>query len=130
VEARIALAIAESEEGAAAALVEASNATRALASVAVPWAPVVAKLHGAALLSLQGRRDDTVSALRAAVAALGAAGLDVLAAAARRRLGFLVGGHEGAALVGEADAFEAAQGIVRGESFARMVAPGFGRAAP
>ena len=130
VQARIALAIAESEGGAASALVDASKATRALASVAVPWAPVVAKLHGAALLSLQGRRDDASSALRAAVDALGGAGLDALAAAARRRLGVLVGGDEGAALVRDAEAFEAAQGVARGASFAAMVAPGFGRGAP
>jgi hypothetical protein len=51
------------------------------------------------------------------------------AAAARRQLGILRGGDEGAELVHEADEFFRGQGVLRADRFAAMLAPGFGNGA-
>jgi hypothetical protein len=48
------------------------------------------------------------------------------AAAARRRLGRLVGGDEGATLVGAADAWMHAQDVRRPERMTAVLTPGFG----
>jgi hypothetical protein len=108
-------------------LAAAARATRALAAMPVLWAPALAKLYEASRIGLEGRRDDAVTMLRAALTALDDAGLQAVAAATRRRLGQLLGGDEGHALVEDAEAFEMQQGIVHGDAFANMYAPGLGR---
>jgi hypothetical protein len=123
-EARIALALYEAGGGDEHALeTQITRAIRALSVTPVPWAPPLSRLHEAALAAVLKKRDDAARLLRGAVAALDAAGLDAIAGAARRRLAQLTGD---AAILREADAFEAAQGIVRGDAFAAMYAPGFG----
>src|SRR5436853_216801 len=47
------------------------------------------------------------------------------ASAARRRLGELLGGSEGAAFIAEADRWYASEGVKNPERFTDMLAPGF-----
>jgi len=98
-----------------------------LRRIPVPWAPPLATLHGAGLLACEGRREEAVAQLRKAIGELDAAGLRGFAVAARRHLGRIVGGDEGAQLAATVAAFEAVEGIVDGDAFARLHAPGFGR---
>ena len=63
--------------------------------------------------------------LAEALARSEAAHMGLFAAAARRRLGGLLGGDEGRALVAEADAWMASQGIRNPARMAAMLAPGF-----
>ena len=95
--------------------------------LAVPWAPALATLGDAGVLACEGQQEAAMARLRTAIDELEAQGLAIYAVAARRRLGRIVGGDEGQALVASARAFEAAEGIVDGEAFARLHAPGLGR---
>jgi hypothetical protein len=54
-----------------------------------------------------------------------AADLALFDAAARRRLGELLGGDEGAALVRKATTWMEAQGVVNPERITELLAPGF-----
>ena len=73
------------------------------------------------------RGEDAAAAehLRAAIRAFDEADLALCAAVARRRLGELLGGDEGAGLQRGADAFMRGQRILRPERFVAMIAPGF-----
>jgi hypothetical protein len=51
--------------------------------------------------------------------------MNLFAAAARRRLGQLLGGNCGQALIAQADAWMAGQGIVNPARMTAMLAPGF-----
>ena len=64
--------------------------------------------------------------LRDAVAHLDAAGNAMLAAAARRRLGQLLGGDEGTALLAAGDAFMRTQGVKNLEGLTEVSCPGLG----
>jgi len=66
--------------------------------------------------------------VREAIAAAEADGLALVAAVARRRLGALAGGAEGAVLAGVADGFMTGEGIRRPDRLAAVYAPGFGGA--
>lgn len=63
--------------------------------------------------------------LRAAIAFFTAEETPLYAHPARRRLGRLLGGAEGAALVAESDAWMAAQGVRNPERLTAMVLPGW-----
>ena len=63
--------------------------------------------------------------LAAAVTAFERADMTFHAAVARRRLGVLQDDERGRALVDEADAWMAAQGIRNPARMARLIAPGF-----
>jgi hypothetical protein len=64
--------------------------------------------------------------LERAAAGFEAVDMQLYAAAARARLGTLLGGDTGAEQRAKADAFFASQGIADGPAFTRMLAPGFG----
>ena len=73
------------------------------------------------------RGDDALAAseLRRAAAGFTAADMALLASAVERRLGALLGGSEGSALVSAADAFMTRQTIRSPARFAAMLTPGF-----
>jgi hypothetical protein len=74
---------------------------------------------------LRGNEERSVGMLRAAVTAFDDARFNLFAAAAKRRLGKLLGGDEGQALMvrGEADMREEA--VVNPHRVTRLLAPGF-----
>ena len=69
--------------------------------------------------------DGAIAELRRTLPLLDAIDPDLFAPPARRRLGQLVGGDEGAALVAAADAALAREGVAR-PALAAMIAPGAG----
>lgn len=73
----------------------------------------------------RGNDELAVSHLRDAIAKLDSDHMALWAAATRHRLGQLLSGDEGRALVADGDAFMAAQGIVRPEQVTEMILPGF-----
>ncbi|MCU1282751.1 MAG: putative ATPase, partial [bacterium] len=73
---------------------------------------------------LDGDVDGAIAELRRALPALEAIDLNLFGYGARRRLGQLVGGDEGAALVAAADGALARQGVARPDKLAAMIAPG------
>ncbi len=87
----------------------------------VPFAALV--LAGVARARAENHR--ATELLASAARDFDAADMRMYAVAARRQLGRVVGGDEGAALVEQADAAMRAEGIVRPDRFAAMLAPGF-----
>ena len=85
-------------------------------------APVGVLLAGAA--ELDGDVDGAIAELRRTLPLLEAIDLNLYAYGARRRLGQLVGGDEGAALVAAADDAMTRQGVARPDKLAAMIAPG------
>ncbi|HVE84877.1 MAG TPA: hypothetical protein VND93_18600, partial [Myxococcales bacterium] len=75
---------------------------------------------------LEGRPEAAVEHLRGALERAEAAGMAHYAAAARRRLGALVGGDGGRALLSAAGAWAAAEGVRNPERMFAMLAPGYG----
>ena len=89
------------------------------------WADALARLFRAAIS--QGR-GDTVGArrrLQEAVTMLEGVNMRLFAQAARRRLGGLIGGEQGAAMVVEADSWMTNQGIRNPARMTASFAPGF-----
>jgi hypothetical protein len=91
----------------------------------VAWASAYALLIRAGVASI--RRDTEVAAalLREAAVALEAIAMPLYAAAARRRLGEILGGERGEAMINEADDSMIKQGTVRPDRMTAMYAPGF-----
>ncbi len=85
----------------------------------------LAALVDAGVAASRGEADAAVAQLRAAIPSFEAADMAIFAAVARGRLGGLLGGDEGAALVAGCDAALRAQHVVVPARFARMLAPGF-----
>jgi hypothetical protein len=123
--ARAALAAAARQPSDRGALVsEARRHVRRLSRQGAPWARALA-LPLAAAVALQ--REDRVRAvelLRAGVEALEGQRMRLFAAAARWRLGALVGGDEGSAYRAEADRFFVEQGVREPAQMVAMLAPG------
>jgi hypothetical protein len=125
--ARCALGCAEADPtGGAALIAEARREIKQLRRSGAPWSAAAATLHEAGALACEGARDGAVARLRMAIEELDRADLKSFATAGRRRLGEMLGGDEGAALIASARAVEAAEGIVDAEAFTRLHAPGFG----
>src|SRR5207245_2247961 len=89
------------------------------------WARGLGALRRAGARAPRGRDQAARGELLSAVALLEAADSGLHAAVARRRAGELEGGTTGQALIGAADAWMAARGIVRAERIAALIAPGF-----
>lgn len=101
-----------------------SSDIRALRATRVPHAPGWAAVLEAGL-SLGARNEPhAAERLRYAVSCFDANGLRLYAAAARQRLGQLLGGAEGGALVATAGAVMALEGVQDSESVTEMLAPG------
>ena len=103
---------------------EARRHARGLVRSPVPGGRAATGLLLAGAAELDGDADGAIAELRRGLAALEAVELGLYAVGARRRLGQLVGGDEGSALVAAADAELARQGVAQPARLAAMIAPG------
>ena len=91
----------------------------------LPFAEPFALLLDCGAAHLEGQRERTVLLMKKAVAKLEESETRLYAAAAKRRLGTLLGGEEGQALIETADAWMAGQGVVRPDRMSAMLVPGW-----
>src|SRR5262249_59123844 len=91
----------------------------------MPWAVAQGRAINAAVAFALGNDHQASTELRTAIACFESTGMALHAAAARRRLGGLLGGDEGEGLVKQADAWIARAGIANIDGMIRMLAPGF-----
>jgi hypothetical protein len=122
--ARSALAVAAGSGRPGPLLREAARDARRLARERVVWADAWALLIRAGVACIKGDTDAAVKLLPAAAATFDRAGM-CICAAARRRLGQLLGGAEGRTLVEQAEACIAAKGVKDPARMAAMYTPGF-----
>jgi len=99
---------------------------KALARGKAAWSRALGALLEAAWLAQTGQAEPARLRLGAAVDQLEACGMRLYAAAARLRLGRLVGGEEGAAMVDKGRAFFRQQGVRNEEGMLQVLVPGFG----
>ena len=99
--------------------------TRRLAGEGVGYASGFALLVRAACARRAGDDARAVSVLREAIDACERGQVFAYAAAARRRLGELLGGDEGSDLLAGADAWMSKAGVRNPERFTRLLSPGF-----
>ena len=123
--ARSALAAAASAGDPAALLRSAAKDARRLEREKMPWSLALAGLIRAGLAAARGDLDGSRARLAQAIPDLDRVEMGLQAAAARRRLGHLLGGDEGRTLVDQADARMAAQGIRNPARMTAALAPGF-----
>jgi hypothetical protein len=109
---------------------EAERWTRRIERERAPWATPFVSLARAAMADQQGRRELAIPLVETAAAAFEAADMGLHAAAARRRLGQLVGGERGEGLVRAADLWMMDQKISDPSRMSRLFAPGFALDAP
>jgi len=105
---------------------EVRRAAEMLDGERVAWAAPLAEALRAGLAAIRGDADTAVEALDRAARGFRANGMELFAAAARRRLGEVMGGERGAALRGEAERWMRAQGVADPARMTAMMAPGFG----
>jgi hypothetical protein len=122
---RIQIAVAWTEKNPASYLKAAERTAVRLAREKRPDARSLAKLIRAGIANRKGDLDKTKQLLEEALSGLTACELGLFAAAARRRLGQLIGGDQGKALITEADRWMTAQGIRKPHRMAAVYAPGF-----
>jgi hypothetical protein len=123
--ARVALAVAATAPNARPHLRAAHHHIRLLQRERMPWGEALAQLLCAGVAARRHDRIEAVRLLREAVERLEAVDMHLHAAAARRRLGELLGGGEGRELVARADAWMATQKIANPARMTDMHAPGF-----
>jgi tetratricopeptide (TPR) repeat protein len=122
---RCALAAAVETRDPRALLGVAQRCARALEKERVPWAQAHATMLRAGLASLDGDLAGALALLDGAASRYDLADMPLHAASARRRLGLLLGGNSGRALVEAADALFSSQGVNDPGRFAAMYAPAF-----
>jgi hypothetical protein len=123
--ARLLLAAAD-EGGGAHRVAEADRIARRLAREDVPYAKTYAQLVQAAIARHRSDEAGCAFALQAAIDLADAHDYPHCASAARLRLGAIVGGSRGAALVAQAREWMTEQSIRAPERMARVWTPGFG----
>lgn len=111
--------------GIEAALRSASRDAALLDRERLPWADAQSRMVRAGLSALRGRRDESAAHLRAASSLFRVCDMAVCAATAERRLGQILGGAEGLALVERSDAMMSAESVRRPDRVADLFAPGF-----
>lgn len=121
--ARIALALAK--PGRAADYEDAKDVRRRLTRERAEWASALATLVGATIADGTGDRVNATELLARAVSELDACDMKLYAAAARHRLGHVVGGQAGQDLIAVARQTMAEQGIAEVERIVYMLTPGF-----
>jgi len=90
-----------------------------------PWVEPLAELILAAVAASRRQRSKATTLLRDAISRFDALDMSLRAACARRRLGELIGGPSGSALVEETDSWMAGHKIVSPAQMAGLYAPGF-----
>ncbi len=100
----------------------AARDARDLRAMGMPWTSALARTLDAGVALVTGA-PHAREQLERAHAELATAGMAVHAAVARRRLGELTGGDDGARMIGEVDALLAAQGVRAPQRFARLYMP-------
>ena len=110
---------------AAGALDEAARAAKKLAREKMAWSTPLASLLAAGVARTRGDDARTRTLLDDAARGFDAADMALWAAVARLRLGQLVGGDEGAALVAAAESVLRAQSVANPGRVAATLAPGF-----
>jgi len=90
-----------------------------------PYATPSAQLLRAAIAAQHDLAEQAIELLNSAAASADEADLLLHSASAHRRRGELLGGEEGAAIIAEADAQMAAQGVVNPARMTNVFAPGF-----
>jgi len=100
-------------------------AVRALTKTRLPYASGWAALLDASLAQLSGDAGRAAERLRAAIARLDASALRMYAAAARRRLGQVIGGDEGDACRAAGTSAMLSEGVVDLDATTAMLTPGF-----
>jgi hypothetical protein len=105
-------------------LVDARRCAVRLRREDIPWSQAFAALLEAGIASRDGRPAQAEAGLRTALVALEQLEMGLVAAAARRSLGLLLGGDAGALLRAEAEKWMRAEGVVDPARMAAMLAPG------
>ncbi len=123
--ARSALAAAVTSRDPGPFLVAARRDARRLERERMPWSSACARLIQAGIAAVRGNSEAAVPLLADAEQRLESIDMRLCAAAARRRRGQLLGGEEGRALIGSADAFFASQQVKEPARLAAVYAPGF-----
>jgi serine/threonine protein kinase len=103
---------------------EAARICGRLEREAVPWIAVLASLVAAGVANADGRSADACLHLGRAADRAGAAEMALHEAAARHRLGSLIGGDEGRALVQQAESAMRIKGVEAPGRYAAMLLPG------
>jgi tRNA A-37 threonylcarbamoyl transferase component Bud32 len=126
--AHCALCAASEARGAArAALLDAAERDRKrLEREAGPWPAAIATHLAAGIANLRGDRERCLELLRQSEQNYVKMEMQLVAASVRRRLGILLGGDEGRALVATADAFFALQRVARPDRWTAALVPGCG----
>lgn len=106
-------------------LLEAERDARRLRRLGAPWIESQAQLILAGVAATRGDDEQAVRLLREAAAGFDAADMALYAAAARRRLGALLGGDAGLALREAADSWMSSEKIRAPARFTAIFAPGF-----
>jgi serine/threonine protein kinase len=122
--ARTAIATAAAQPDKRALLKSAQWDVRAL-NRKLAWVAPGAHLLQAGIAALEGNAEAASRQLRQAAQGFDAADMVGYAVAARRQLGRVLGGDEGARLVVEADQWMSDQGVKNPERLVQMIAPGF-----
>jgi serine/threonine protein kinase len=122
---RTALAAAQGASDPAPFLEQAKEAADKLSAEQIPWAEPLAAMLRAGGSVIEGDRPRAASLLACAASGFEAADMALYLAAARRRLGELLGGDEGLAQAEEAKAWMAERGVVNPDRMTEMLAPGF-----
>jgi hypothetical protein len=102
----------------------AARGARRLAGERLPWADPMAAATRAAIAWIEGDVDGARTGLERAAAGFAAADMPLPAAAVRARLGRLLGGDAGAALLAAAEADVCACGVVAPARMIALYAPG------
>ena len=124
--ARCALASAAASPRHGPRVAEAARLARKLDRERMPWIAPLAALVWAGVRVANGDREGAAAHLRAAIASGEAADMRLHSAVARLRLGVLLGGTEGDALLRHAREWMDRQEVRVPERMAAMLAPGFG----
>ncbi|MCM3905133.1 MAG: protein kinase [Pyrinomonadaceae bacterium] len=124
-QARAALATAAVSNDKKPRLKVAGNMAQRIAREKIAWGQPFATLVRAGIAHQEGESSKVVNLLSEAVDSFDLADIDLYAAAARRRLGEIVGSERGRHLIAEADTWMRKQEIKNPSAMARMLAPGF-----
>jgi len=106
-------------------MAEAARHAKRIIGEGFAWAVGQGRLITAAVAFAAGKGERAVADLREAIVQFESAGMALHAAVARRRLGAILGGDDGSALIDAADAWMTGAGVVNVDGMMRMLAPGF-----